>query len=419
MENPTKESGAAAGEILIVEDSQTQAAQLQYILERHGFPVSVAANGREALAVMAGEKPALLISDIIMPEMDGFELCRRIKAGEETRDIPVILLTSLSDPQDVIKGLACGADNFITKPYDEDYLLARIRHMRENRHQRRSHDFPVEMEVPFAGEKYSITSDCRQVLDFLLSTYETAIQKNRELIRARDELNASKEQLETANRELETFNYTVSHDLRSPLTNIHGFCQLLLGMYGNRLDEECLGFIREIFAESQRMDQLIGTILNFSSLNRSEINRTIVDLSEMAHGIAAGLRLSQPERRVTFRIEEGITTNGDARLLKVVMENLLGNAWKYTGKKETPVIEFGTREFEGRPACFVRDNGAGFDMAKAGQIFTPFQRLHDQAEFAGFGIGLASVQRIIQRHGGRIWAAGEPDKGATFYFTLK
>jgi light-regulated signal transduction histidine kinase (bacteriophytochrome) len=139
----------------------------------------------------------------------------------------------------------------------------------------------------------------------------------------------------------------------------------------------------------------------------------------MAYGIAAGLRLSQPERRVTFRIGEGITTNGDARLLKVVMENLLGNAWKYTGKKETPVIEFGTREFEGRPACFVRDNGAGFDMAKAGQIFTPFQRLHDQAEFAGFGIGLASVQRIIQRHGGRIWAAGEPDKGATFYFTLK
>jgi two-component system sensor histidine kinase/response regulator len=419
MENPNKESGAAAGHVLIVEDSQTQAAQLQYILERHGFPVSVAANGREALTVLAGKETALVISDIIMPEMDGFELCRRIKASEETRYIPVILLTSLSDPQDVIKGLACGADNFITKPYDEDYLLARIGQMQKGRSHERSADNPGEMEVQFAGEKYSITSDRRRILDFLLSTYETAIRKNHELSRARDELNASNDQLETTVKELEAFSYTVSHDLRSPLTNIHGCCQVLLGMWSDRLDGDCLGFIRTIYGEAQRMNQLIATLLSFSRVASGELTPSVVNLSEMANAIAGGLRRSQPERRVTFLIADGITVNGDARLLMVVMENLLGNAWKYTGKKETPVIEFGTIEVAGLPACFVRDDGAGFDMTKADKLFVAFQRLHDRTEFTGFGIGLATVQRIIKRHGGRIWAEGEPGRGATFYFTLQ
>jgi signal transduction histidine kinase len=419
MDILTKENGTTGGDILIVEDSPTQAAQLQYILERHGFSVSVAANGREALAVLAGGKPALVISDIIMPEIDGFELCRRIKESEETRDIPVILLTSLSDPHDVIKGLACGADNFITKPYNEDYLLARIRRMRENRKGHRHEDNPKEMEISFAGQEYSITSECSRILDFLLSTYETAIQQNRELLKARDELNASNDQLETTIKELESFSYTVSHDLRSPLTNIHGCCQVLLGMWSDRLDNDCLEFIRTIYGETQRMNQLIGTLLNFSRVTSGEINPVPVDLSDMANALAAGLRQGQPERQAIFRIADGIMVNGDSRLLMVVMENLLGNAWKYTGKKEAPVIEFGMTEVDGRPACFVRDNGAGFDMVKAGKLFVPFQRLHDKTEFAGFGIGLATVKRIIQRHGGRIWAEGEPDKGATFYFTLQ
>jgi signal transduction histidine kinase len=419
MESLTKENGAATGDILIVEDSQTQAAQLQYILERHGLPVSVAANGREALSLLAGKKPALVISDIIMPEMDGFELCRRLKASAETRDIPVILLTSLSDPQDVIKGLACGADNFITKPYDADYLLARIAQMQAGRSQMRNEDNPGEVELQFAGETYSISSDRRRILDFLLSTYETAIRKNHELIKARDELNASNDQLAATIKELESFSYTVSHDLRSPLTNIHGCCQVLLGMWSERLDSDCLGFIRTIFDETQRMNQLIGTLLNFSRVASGELKPTKVNISDIANAIAAGLRKSRPERRATFRIADGITVNGDARLLMVVMENLLGNAWKYTGKKETPVIEFGMTEVDGRDACFVRDNGAGFDMTKAEKLFVPFQRLHEKPEFAGFGIGLATVQRIIKRHGGRIWAEGEPDQGATFYFTLQ
>lgn len=419
MESLTKESRASAGEILIVEDSPTQAAQLQYILETHGHPVSLAANGGEALAEIAGGKTALVISDIIMPQMDGFELCRRIKASEETRDIPVILLTSLSDPQDVIKGLACGADNFITKPYEEDYLLARIGQMQDGRCHMRNADQPGEMEVQYGGEKYLISSDRRQVVDFLLSTYETAIRKNRELIKARDALNASNDQLEAAIKELETFSYTVSHDLRSPLTNIHGLSQVLLGTCSDRFDEECLGFIRTIFNETQRMNQLINTLMNFSRVMGSELKPAMASLSDMANSIAVALRQREPERRATFQVMEGITVYGDSRLLMVVMENLLGNAWKYTGKNETPIIEFGMTKLDGRPTYFIRDNGAGFDMAKAEKLFVPFQRLHDKADFGGFGIGLATVQRIIQRHGGRIWAEGEPDKGATFYFTLQ
>jgi signal transduction histidine kinase len=419
MVNLDKEKGTKEGEILIVEDSPTQAAQLQYILERHGFTVSVASNGREALAAIGRGETVLVISDIIMPEIDGFELCRRIKASEETRGIPVILLTSLSDPQDVIKGLACGADNFITKPYEEDYLLARIGQMLDGRRHMRNADHPGEMEVQFAGKKYSISSGRRQIVDFLLSTYETAIWKNRELLRARDELNASNNQLENAVKELETFSYTVSHDLRSPLTNIHGLSQVLLETWGDRFDEESRGFIRTIYSEAQRMNQLINTLMNFSRMMGSEINPTTTNLSDMANSIATALRQRQPERRVAFRIAEGITVSGDARLLMVVMENLLGNAWKYTGKKETSVIEFGLTEFEGGQAYFVRDNGAGFNMTKAEKLFVPFHRLHDKSEFTGFGIGLATVQRIIQRHGGRIWAEGVPDKGATFYFTLQ
>jgi two-component system sensor histidine kinase/response regulator len=418
MEIAKIENTPADGEILIIEDSPTQAAQLQHILERHGFTVSAAANGREALNKMADKKPALVISDVIMPEMDGYELCRRIKSDGRYRDIPVILLTSLAESLDVIRGLECGADNFITKPYNEEYLLSRINNMLMERRQESAAAESDRLEIFFDCRKFNITADRRQILHLLLSTYEAAIQKNRELARARDELNELNAQLETANRELESFSYTVSHDLRSPLTNIHGYSQLLMTMHGDKFDEESLTYVRTIYDEAERMDQIIGTLLSFSRLIGSEINRTRVDLSQMAAVITAGLRMSRPERRVTFTIADGISCNGDARLLKVVMENLLGNAWKYTSKKEEAVIEFGKTEKDGKPAYFVRDNGAGFDMEQADKIFAPFQRLHDADEFKGFGIGLATVQRIIQRHGGWVWAEGEPGKGATFYFTL-
>lgn len=225
-------------------------------------------------------------------------------------------------------------------------------------------------------------------------------------------------ELETANRELEAFNYSVSHDLRSPLTGINGYSLIILEMCAGRLDEQCLGYVREIYAAGQRMEELITVLLDFSRLSRGEIVRESVDLTVIAQMVASRLRMQEPQRRVIFTIAVGVTVAGDAKLLQLVLENLLGNAWKYTGKQAEARIEFGVTEIDGLPAYFVRDNGAGFAMADAGRLFTPFTRLHRSNEFEGHGIGLATVQRVIQRHGGRVWAVAEVGKGATFYFTL-
>lgn len=226
-------------------------------------------------------------------------------------------------------------------------------------------------------------------------------------------------ELEAANQELEAFSFTVSHDLRSPLTGINGYSQLLLEQCTDNLDDRCRGYLHEINGAACRMDQLIGTMLNFARLSRSEITRETVNLSDMAHAIAAELSLQEPERRVNFTITDGVTAFGDARLLRVVLENLVGNAWKYTSRRDEAVIEFGVTEAEGKSTFFVRDNGTGFDMGQAERLFAPFHRLHGKEEFGGHGIGLATVQRIIQRHGGRVWAEAEVDKGATVYFTLQ
>ena len=239
-----------------------------------------------------------------------------------------------------------------------------------------------------------------------------------ELEEANCELEATLDQLEAANQELEAFNYTVSHDLRIPLTCIDGYSSLLLELSSERLDEQGKGFIEDIRGATDRMDKLINTLLDFSRISRSEINRTRVDLNELARAVAAQLRINEPGRRVAFTIAEGLKVDGDFRLLRAVLENLIGNAWKYTGKREEAAIEFGTTVCEGKPAYFVRDNGAGFDMGEADGLFAPFQRLHRREEFEGSGIGLATVKRIIERHGGRVWADGEVGKGATFYFTL-
>ncbi|MBN1136893.1 MAG: PAS domain S-box protein, partial [Anaerolineae bacterium] len=224
--------------------------------------------------------------------------------------------------------------------------------------------------------------------------------------------------LAAVNRELEAFAYSVSHDLRAPLRSMDGFSQALLEDYADQLDAAGQDYLRRVRAGSQHMGQLIDDLLKLSRLTRFEMQQEKVDLSALAHEIAAELRRTQPERQVEFAIADGVVACGDTRLLRVVLENLLGNAWKFTGKQAHAKIEFGCAAEEGGPVYFVRDDGAGFDMAYAGRLFGAFQRLHSTAEFEGSGIGLATVQRITHRHGGRVWAEGMPNQGATFYFTL-
>lgn len=232
------------------------------------------------------------------------------------------------------------------------------------------------------------------------------------------ELALRAEELESANQELEAFNYTVAHDLRQPLNNIALFSQALDMICGNNLDDTCRGYLKDIHSVTLRMDSLIDDLLKFSRMGQVEPHRMTIDLCALANEIAATLKRAAPERQVDFRIAGGIEADADPGLLRVVLSNLLDNAWKYTAVRANAVIEFGVTNGGGEPVYFVRDNGAGFDREDAGRLFIPFQRLHGPEQFKGFGVGLATVQRIIRRHGGRIWADGEPGKGATFYFTL-
>ncbi len=225
-------------------------------------------------------------------------------------------------------------------------------------------------------------------------------------------------QLQAANEELEAFSYSVSHDLRAPLRAMTGFSRILLEDYADRLDDEGLDYLGRIQKAGKRMGALIDDLLDLSRLTRRQIGREAVDLSTLAKGAAEDLRRAEPGRRARFFIAEGLSVTGDAGLLRVVLENLLGNAWKFTSREAEARIEFGAVEREGRSVYHVTDNGVGFDAAYADRIFDPFQRLHAEDEFEGVGVGLATVTRIIRRHGGSLWAEGQPGKGATFYFTL-
>ncbi|MBE0690628.1 MAG: hypothetical protein IH587_10965, partial [Anaerolineae bacterium] len=226
-------------------------------------------------------------------------------------------------------------------------------------------------------------------------------------------------ELEAINREIEAFSYSVSHDLRAPLRSIDGFSQALLEDYADMLDAPGKNYLQRVRAAATRMANLIDDMLNLSRITRSEMHVESVDLSDMARHIASELQQEQPERQVEFTICDDLVVDGDARLLRVMLQNLLGNAWKFTSKHPQTHIEVGVLEqAEDERVYFVRDDGDGFDMAYVDKLFGAFQRLHAMTEFDGTGIGLATVQRVIRRHGGQVWAEGEVGKGATFFFKL-
>jgi signal transduction histidine kinase len=256
----------------------------------------------------------------------------------------------------------------------------------------------------------------------LRATRETLERQNEEMAAVRqtleDRVRTRTSELEAANRELEAFSYSVSHDLRAPLRSISGFSKAVLEEYQHQLDARGVTYLQYAYDASQRMNRLIEDLITLSRYTRCELRLHPVDLSALARGIVDDLRNSEPQRQVRTEISAGLKTTGDEGLLRVALDNLLRNSWKFTSKQASPVIEVGAVRNNGGPLFYVRDNGAGFNMQHADRLFGVFQRLHSLEEFPGTGIGLATVKRIFNRHGGDIWAEGRPNEGATFYFTL-
>ena len=608
-------------EILIAEDSRTQAAKLRQLLEEHGYTAVTALDGKQALAAARRRKPTLVISDVMMPELDGYGLCKAIKSDDKLKDVLVILVTALSDSQDVIRGLECGADNFVRKPYDERYLLSRIEHLLMNREMRKSQKMQIGVEIELGGHKHFITSERQQILDLLISTYEQAVEINRDLAqrekelahsnqvllglnriaeglnravserevaetaleralelpgvqagwislwdresgfrlaaarnlppalsgpgafddsctcrrkllsgeldnvtnvlecerlekakgdtkglrhhasvplwlgnssslgvmnlagpgdglfsedelkilygvgnqvavalerarlhehleklvaertatleaevverkRAEDEVRALSVDLERrveertrelamVNKELESFSHSVSHDLRAPLRHIDGYIQMLAEHTAGTLSSEARRYLEVITDAGRKMGKLIDDLLEFSRMGRAEMRETGVELDDLVREVVRDLEMATAGRNIAWQISSLPRVVGDPAMLKQVLANLLSNAVKFPGPRDVAEIEVGVQAAPDEIVLFVRDNGVGFDMQYAARLFGVFQRLHRADEFEGTGIGLANVQRIIARHGGRVWAEAVPDRGATFYFALQ
>jgi hypothetical protein len=406
------------GHVLAVEDSMVQAKMLQYFFDQNNINAKIFNNAFDAYESAVANPPVLVISDIVMPGMDGYEFCLKLKNNPDLNSIPVILLTALRDPLDIVKGLQAGADNFITKPYDDQYLLSRIHYLLANNDMRRSGAGDIMIEIVFQGQKYQINSDKKQILNLLLSVYEAAIIRNNELIEAKQKLEEMNSNLKTANEQLDAFARTVSHDLRSPLTGIIGFTELTMDDFGEDISEEAKSNLQWVLKSAYKMSDLIVDLLNYSRSSRAELKMEPLNLSQMAREAMDDIMARDPDSKASFHLHEDLNVHGDAALMRVVLNNLLGNAVKYSSKVENPEVTFGTTSIYGQKVFFVRDNGSGFDMAKAGKMFEPFVRLHSNEEFTGTGVGLSTVKNICVRHHGDIWAESKRGSGATFFFTI-
>jgi two-component system NtrC family sensor kinase len=332
----------------------------------------------------------------LMPGLSGQETCRRIKGSAAWRDIPLIMHTSLAEKTAMIEGIDAGADDYIAKSSDLEVLSARVRAQLRRKQ--------------FEDENRNIHEQ------LLLKEVEVvAANSARELAEMRATFI---DELKSKNSELEAFSYSVSHDLRAPLRSIDGFSKLLLDDHAGQLDAEGHEYLELVRDSARHMGEIIDDLLLLSQVGRADLSRYPIDLSGIASGVAEGLKKKDPDREVKWCIEDQLLVEAGSGLMRLVFDNLLGNAWKFTAKVSAAQIEVGTDQQEGVTMFFVRDNGAGFNMEYAKKLFNPFQRLHTQSEFAGTGIGLATVHRIINRHGGRIWADSAVDHGATFYFTI-
>jgi signal transduction histidine kinase len=377
--------------ILLVDDQPANLMAMEAMLQGLGQNLIRAESGREALKWLLTHEFAVILLDVKMPEMDGFETAALIRQRDKSRHTPILFLTANDNSQtQVVRGYAVGAVDYLVKPVVPEFVRSK-----------------VAVFVELAKK----TELLRRQTQLLVESEQAAL----ELAETRAELVRD---LEHKNRELESFSYAVSHDLRAPLRRIDNFSRAVIESQADRLDEAGRRYLERVREASQHMSQLIDDVLYLSRVTRADLRDHDVDLSALATLILTRLHESEPSRTVEVKVRPGVIVTGDGQLLRIALENLLENAWKFTGRQAQARIEFGVTNASGEPTYFVRDNGAGFDMTYVDRLFGPFQRLHPQGEFPGSGIGLATVQRIIHRHGGRVWAEGLIGQGATFQFTL-
>lgn len=385
-----------ARKVLAVDDSPTYLHELAALLQGEGYDLVLAHSGEEALELLAVAAVDCILLDLVMPGLGGHETCRRIKAAPGVRDIPLVMLTGRDDRAALLEGLAAGADDFIPKSGEIAVLKARIRAQLRRK---------------------QLEDETRSIREQLLCKELEAVEARAARVLAETRA-ALVEELELKNEELEAFSYSVSHDLRAPLRSIDGFTAALAEDHGEALGTQGRDYIRRVRASVRRMTELIDDLIKLAQVGRTEIVKQRVDLTALARTVVAQLGEREPARSVDVRIAEGIMIDGDPGLVQTILENLLGNAWKYTARCGAAVIEVGRTERHGRGGAYVRDNGVGFDPTRADKLFRPFHRLHAAAEFEGTGVGLATVHRIVARHGGEVWAEGSVGGGALIGFIL-
>lgn len=379
--------------ILLVDDNPVNLTALETVLAGPGQNVVLARSGREALKQVLQHEFAVIILDVNMPEMDGFETASLIRQRPRCEHTPIIFVTAYSTSDlDRATGYRLGGVDYLFRPIVTDVLRSKV---------------SVFVQLFQARRQVEQQAEQMASLNWELESRLAEVQRlNRELA--------------DANQELEAFTYSVSHDLRAPANQIIGFVDLLKTDCKDQLDERGREYVDWIRDGAGRLVNLIDDLLGLSKISLAQVHGSSVDITKMARDVVSDLKRSDPDRQVDVSVSKGMTAKGDSGLLRVALENLLGNAWKFSANNEEARIEVGTmKDTNGSGTVyFVRDNGAGFDSRYADKLFTPFQRLHTTAEFEGTGIGLATVQRIVRKHGGRIWAEGVPEEGATFFFTL-
>jgi len=367
--------------LLIVDDDSTKRFALRTVLAPLGENVIEASSGADALRQLLRNEFAVILLDVRMPVMDGFETAQLIRQRPRSELTPIIFVTALDQAEtDMGRGYDLGAVDFVFAPVVPAILRAKV------------------------------------------AVFVELYKAQQELRRYRSRLESLVEERTTAltaiNRELEAFSYSVSHDLRAPLLAFDGLSKTMLEEYGDRLDKQAKDNLKRMRGASQRMTSVFDGLQALFRLTSGEVRREQLDVTAIAKQIVKEMKAENPGREVKVEIGSGIIAPGDKRLVRILLSNLLSNAWKFTSVKPSPRVEVGTEVVDGESRIFVRDNGVGFDMIYAHRLFGAFQRLHSQSEFPGAGIGLATAQRIVNRHGGRIWAEGAVGEGATFYFVI-